>query len=54
MKKCFLFLLLLFVPLRVSAISAESYAVMDYDSGRILMSHNGEKEKLINLESTFH
>lgn len=46
MKKI-LILILLFIPVSVKAISAESYAVMDYDSGRILMSHNGEKEKLI-------
>lgn len=44
----FLFLLfLLFWPLSVSALSAESYAVMDYDSGRILDGSNLDKEKLI-------
>ncbi len=47
MKKVCLFFLLFLLPFKVSAISAKSYAVMDYDSGRILMSHNGEKEKLI-------
>ena len=46
MKKL-LFFLLLFFPLMVNAVSAEAYAVMDYDSGRILMSKNENKEKLI-------
>lgn len=46
MKKLLL-ILILFFPISVKAISAESYAVMDYDSGRILLSHNAEKEKLI-------
>ena len=46
MKKL-LFLILLFFPLMVNAVSAEAYAVMDYDSGRILMSKNENREKLI-------
>jgi len=45
--KIFLLLLFLFIPFHVSALSAESYVVMDYDSGRVLMGDNVEKEKLI-------
>ena len=45
--KTLILMILLFFPIYVSAISAESYAVMDYDTGRILNSKNGEKEKLI-------
>ena len=47
MKKLILFLILFCYPLSVRAISAESYVVMDYDSKRVLMSHNPAKEKLI-------
>lgn len=46
MKKLLL-LLILFVPIEVYAVSAESYVVMDYDTGRVLMSRNEDKEKLI-------
>lgn len=45
--KILLLLLLLFFPLKVNAVSAEAYSVMDYDSGRILAGSNLEKEKLI-------
>ncbi len=48
MKQVAVFFVVFFlIPFKVWAISAESYAVMDYDSGRILQSYNGEKEKLI-------
>ena len=48
MKKIlFLALFLFWFPVKVEAISAESYVVMDYDSGRILMSQNATREKLI-------
>ena len=47
MKKIFLFFIILLFPLRVQATSAESYVVMDYDSGRVLESKNENKEKLI-------
>ena len=47
MMKYFLLLFFLFLPLKVNSISAEAYAVMDYDSGRILDGKNLEKEKLI-------
>lgn len=47
MKKLLIILLIFILPLKVNAISAESYAVMDYDSGRILLGKNIEKEKLI-------
>lgn len=39
-------LLLIFIP-KVEAIQAESYVVMDYDTGRILEGKNEDKEKLI-------
>ncbi|MBR1679632.1 MAG: D-alanyl-D-alanine carboxypeptidase [Bacilli bacterium] len=45
--KIILLLLLLFIPFRCQAISAESYVVMDYDTGRVLMSKSEEKKKLI-------
>ena len=48
MKKIlFLVLFLFWFPVKVEAISAESYVVMDYDSGRVLMSQNATREKLI-------
>ena len=48
MKKILLaFLIFLFIPKLTNAVSAESYVVMDYDTGRILSSKNPEKEKLI-------
>ena len=46
MKKIILFLFL-FIPIRCYALSAEAYVVMDYDTGRILMSKNEDKQKLI-------
>lgn len=46
MKKYFL-LLFLFVPMITHAVSASSYAVMDYDSGRVLESSNGDQKRLI-------
>lgn len=46
MKKIFLFLLLLF-PFSTKAISANSYIVMDQDSGRVLEGSQIEKESLI-------
>ena len=45
--KIILLLLFLFIPFRCQAISAESYVVMDYDTGRVLMSKSEEKKKLI-------
>lgn len=46
--KRFLFLIIfLFFPTTVMAISAESYVVMDYDTGRVLDSKSPNKEKLI-------
>lgn len=48
MKKIFLLSILLMVlPLKVHAVSAEAYAVMDFDTGRLLMGENTEKQKLI-------
>lgn len=46
MKKLLLLCILL-IPLRVGAISASSYIVMDMDSGRVLEGKNIEKESLI-------
>ncbi len=45
--KILLLVLFLLLPIQVNAVSAEAYAVMDYDSGRILEGKNLEKEKLI-------
>ncbi|MBR1749026.1 MAG: D-alanyl-D-alanine carboxypeptidase [Bacilli bacterium] len=45
--KIILLLLFLFIPFSCQAISAESYVVMDYDTGRVLMSKSEEKKKLI-------
>ena len=45
--KIILLLLFLFIPFRCQAISAESYVVMDYDTGRVLMSKSEGKKKLI-------
>ena len=44
LKKIFI-VLFLFLPLKCYAISAESYVVMDYDTGRVLMSKN-EKTRI--------
>ena len=46
MKYLFIFILLL-MPFKVKAISAESYIVMDADSGRVIEGKNISKEKLI-------
>ncbi len=46
MKKILL-LILLFIPVRIKAISASSYIVMDMDSGRVLEGSNINKESLI-------
>ncbi len=45
--KYLLFFIFLLIPFNVLAISAESYVVMDGDSGRILEEYNSDKEKLI-------
>ena len=48
MKKIlFLVIFLFWFPVKVEAISAESYVVMDYDSKRVLMSKNMNEKKLI-------
>lgn len=47
MKKIILILFMFFLPIKVSAISASSYIVMDQDSGRVLESHNSESTRLI-------
>ena len=47
MKKIIVFLFILLIPLKVSAISAETAIVMDQDSGRVLWSKNENREKLI-------
>ena len=46
MKKL-IFIIIVFIPLVVHAYSAECYVVMDYDSGRVLLSLNPNREKLI-------
>lgn len=47
MKKLILFWLLIIVPVRVYAVSASAYIVMDMDSGRVLEGSNTEKISLI-------
>jgi len=47
MKKIIIAVLFLLIPINVKAISAESYVVMDYDTGRVLQSKNESKQKLI-------
>ena len=47
MKKIILILFMFLFPMKVSAISASSYIVMDQDSGRVLESHNSDSRRLI-------
>lgn len=47
MKKIILFLFIFLFPIRVGALSASSYIVMDQDSGRVLEGHNIESKRLI-------
>jgi len=47
MKKIILLLFMFLFPMKVSAISASSYIVMDQDSGRVLESHNSDSRRLI-------
>ena len=47
MKKLLFLILLLFIPLKIEAISANSYIVMDMDSGRVLEGSRINKESLI-------
>ncbi len=46
MKKI-LFILLLIIPINVASISADSYIVMDQNSGRVLKGNNYNEESLI-------
>ena len=47
MKNIILFLFLFLFPIKVSAISASSYIVIDQDSGRVLEGHNIENKRLV-------
>ena len=47
MKKILMAIVLLMIPKIVIGYSAECYVAMDYDSGRVLLSKNPNKEKLI-------
>ena len=47
MKKMIAVFLLLLIPMKVNAISAESAVAIDIDSGRVLYEKNADKEKLI-------
>ena len=53
MKKVLIFLILLF-PIKVYSLSASSYVVMDFDSGRVLDGKNINDKKLIDLKSARH
>lgn len=46
MKKIFL-ILLIFIPIKIYALSASSYVVMDYDSARVIEGSNIDNKKLI-------
>ena len=46
MKKI-IFLLLFLIPIKIKALSASSYIVMDYDSGRVLEGSNINTKKMI-------
>ena len=46
MKKIIILILLL-IPIKINALSASSYIVMDYDSGRVLEGSNTNTRKLI-------
>ena len=47
MKKIIILFLLIVIPVKVCALSASSYVVMDYDSKRILEGSNINEKKLI-------
>ena len=47
MKRILIILILIIFPLRVGAISASSYIVMDTDNNRVLEGNNINKESLI-------
>ena len=47
MKRIIIILIIIFFPLRVGAISASSYIVMDTDNNRVLEGNNINKESLI-------
>ncbi|MBP3444453.1 MAG: D-alanyl-D-alanine carboxypeptidase, partial [Bacilli bacterium] len=47
MKRIVIILILIIFPLRVGAISASSYIVMDTDNNRVLEGNNINKESLI-------
>ena len=47
MKKLLIFIMLLIIPIKIKAISANAYIVMDMDSGRVLEGKSIDKESLI-------
>lgn len=47
MKRIVIILIIIIFPLKVGAISASSYIVMDTDNNRILEGNNINKESLI-------
>ena len=47
MKKFWLFLLILLMPIKVHAISASSVIAMDLDNGRIFYGYNYDDKRLI-------
>lgn len=47
MKKVLIFILLILVPIKVTAISASSAIAMDLDNGRILYGYNIDEKRLI-------
>ena len=47
MKRIIIILIIIIFPLKVGAISASSYIVMDADNNRVLEGNNINKESLI-------
>ena len=47
MKKILILILILFIPIRVNALNASDYIVMDSDNNRVLEGNNINRESLI-------
>ena len=47
MKKIFIILFLLIIPIKVNGLSASSVTVMDMDNNRVLYSYNQNEPRLI-------
>lgn len=47
MKKLIILIYMLFIPINVFSLSADSFVVMDMDTGRILEEKNKDKKMLV-------